>query len=347
LGYFNQYNFNSDNGKPEASSDLFLTLDGRPFGPENFDEAYDAIEVYNGKRFELLKHFRVPEVLPPPPIPENLPAAGTILRDDPNDPSKGAIAFPGGMDDWFVLLNQGKRYTGTGNSDSHDAEEEPGSPRTYTPASNDKPGQIDEMEIVRAMKSQNAMATNGPFMLISVDGKGMGETVSAKDGKVGVNLTIQTPSWIDFDSVNFIVNGKTVKTISGNRESLSTVSRELKVDKDSWLIVEVVGSTSMWPVYTGLEVPSLQISDAVGGLAGSFGIDLNPFGNLLPGQQTITRAYAFTNPVYIDEDGDGKFSAPGVVAQALSIDRPSKSLTRELNRLPSLIKLFSAFNCNH
>jgi hypothetical protein len=349
LGYFNQYNFNSDTGKPEASADLFLTLSGRPFGPDKFDESYDALEVFNGKHFELLKHYRIPKELPPPPVPENLPPVGQILRDDPDDPSKGDIAFPGGMDDWFVLLNQGKRYTGTGNSDSHDAEEEPGSPRTYTPVSNDQAGQIDEMEIVRAMKSQQAMATNGPFILISVEGKGMGETVTAKNNKVAVSLRIQTPSWIDFEQVNFVVNGNTVQNLTGDRESLSAIDVDLEVSKDSWLIVEAVGSKSMWPVYTGLEVPSLQIGDAVGGLAGSFGIDLNPFGNLMPSQQSVTRAFAFTNPIYIDHDGDGQFTAPGVVSQALKLDTTSRGRAprHAINKMPSLLKLFSVFKCHN
>jgi len=347
LGYYNQYNFNSDTGRTESTSDLFLALEGRPFGPEKFNEEYDAIEVFNGKRFDLLRHYRIPKELPPAPLPENIPNAGQILRNDPDDPSKGNIAFPGAMDDWFVLLNQGKRYTGTGNSDSHDSEEEPGSPRTYTPVSNDNPGQIDELEIVAAMKNQKAMVTNGPFILLSVNGKGMGETVATKDGKVSISLRIRTPSWIDFDAVNFIVNGKTIESRQGNRESLATIDIDLNISKDSWLIVETVGSDSMWPVYTGLEVPSLQISDAVGGLAGSFGIDLNPYGNLIPSQKSIAKAYGFTNPVYIDADGDGKFTPPGISVQALTAKPGNSSHYQHQNKLPSLLKLFSVFNCHH
>jgi len=344
LGYYNQYNFNPDTGKAEESADLFLSLEGPAFGPENFNDDYDAIEVFNGKHFELLRHYRVPDPLPPPPLPMNIPAAGEIVRDE-----QGKIAYPGSMNDWIILLNQGKRYTGTGNSDSHTSDAEPGSPRTYVPVSDDRPGQIDEIEIVNALKNQQALATNGPFIQISVDGKGMGETVSAKGNKVDVSIRIQTPSWIDFDAVNFILNGNTIETLKGNRESLAAIDEQLNISKDSWLIVEVVGSQSMWPVYTGLEVPSLQIGDAVGGLAGSFGIDLSASGNLIPKEQSVTRAYAFTNPIFIDQDGDGKFTPPGLSVQALKANTSIRGQTPRhmVNRMPALMKMFRVFKCNH
>ena len=143
------------------------------------------------------------------------------------------------------------------------------------------------------------------------------------------------------------MNGKTIESRQGNRESLATIDVDLNISKDSWLIVETVGSDSMWPVYTGLEVPSLQISDAVGGLAGSFGIDLNPYGNLIPSQKSIAKAYAFTNPVYIDADGDGKFTPPGISVQALTAKPGNSSHYQHQNKLPSLLKLFSVFNCHH
>ena len=345
LGYFNQYNFNPDKGDVEASRDTVLALDGRAFGHDKFDYDFDALEIFNGKRYELLHSYRVPEQLPAGPLPENIPPAGSILRE-----ASGDVAFPGGLEDWFTLLNQGRRYTATGNSDSHHSGEEPGSPRTYTPVSNDRPGEIDELEIVRAMKAQKAMVTNGPFILVDVDGVGMGETADGTDGSATMRLTIRSAPWIEFNTVNIYRNGEVVDTITGDRESLASIERSIAITRDAWVLAEVIGTKSQWPVVVPHEVPSLQISDAVGGIAGTFGLDLNPFGNLRPVETSVTYSYAFTNPVYVDSDGDGQFNGPGVSRQALTAAETAPRLSvrkPSYSELPAVVKLFSAFAHGH
>src|SRR5690606_5569019 len=100
---------------------------GAEFALENFSLEFDAVEILNGKRFDLLHTYRSPEEPPPPPVPDPVPPPGEIVRD-----AVGQIAFPGAVEDWFVLLNRGHRFTALGASDSHKIDgDEPGFPRTY------------------------------------------------------------------------------------------------------------------------------------------------------------------------------------------------------------------------
>ncbi|MCC7385656.1 MAG: CehA/McbA family metallohydrolase [Deltaproteobacteria bacterium] len=344
LGYLNAYNFNPDTGEPEGGGAL-LSPEGPEFGPERFDRQFDAIEIYNNKRFDLLRSYRVPEVLPPPPLPANIPPAGTILRDE-----SGKIAFPGGMDDWFVLLNQGARYTAMGNSDSHGhGDDEAGYPRTYLPVSTDRPGEIDEREITRAIKSGQAVATNGPLISLRINDRGMGELVPVTGGTAKVKISATSASWVDLTTVTLIVNGETVRTIRGDRAALANIELDLPVARDAWVLVEARGEQSMWPVVTPLEIPSIQVSDAIGGIATAFGFDLNPFGNLKPQQQQLTKPYGFTNPVFLDADGDGKFSPsfPRGALRAAPPDAPRVQGKRiEVHKVPTLVKIFSVFMCH-
>jgi hypothetical protein len=343
LGYFNNYFYNPDTGEAEDSTSLFLAAEGPEFGKDQFSLAVDAIELYNGKRFDLLRTYRVPEVLPPPPLPMNVPPAGSILRD-----ADGKVAFPGGMDDWFGLLDKDVRLTAVANSDSHESEDEAGYPRTYTPVSDDRPGYIPELDLVRAMKSQKALLTNGPMLDVKVGGKGLGETADGSSGKVSVQIAATAAPWIDLTSVSVIVNGETLRTFTGSRAELAALPAfDVDVARDSWIVVEARGDRSMWPVVTPLEVPPIQLNDAVGSIAGSFGIDLNPFGNLQPKRIGVVRPYAFTNPIFVDRDGDGVYRGPGVRRQALTAREPRSSVKRtDLKKVPTLLKIFATFNCH-
>jgi hypothetical protein len=308
LGYLNDYNWDPDTGEAEDASGIILTPQGPEFGKDKFTYNFDAMEIFNGKRLELMHTYRVPEQLPPPPLPAQIPPAGAVLRD-----SSGKVAFPGGFEDWYVLLNKGMHFTATGNSDSHEVFEEAGYPRTYTPVlGSDRPGEISEAEIAAAMKSQRAYVTNGPLLAVTAGGKGLGDIADGKSGSVPLVVDVACAPWIDIDTLKVIVNGQVIATQNGDKTSLGHLETTLSVKQDSWVIVEVSGSKSLWPVVVAHEVPPLQIADAVGALASSFGVNLNPFGNLRPNLTFPVTPLAFTNPIYIDFDGDGKYTPAGV-----------------------------------
>ena len=102
LGYFDNYNFNQDTGEPE-NSDSLISAPQEEFQASAFSFDFDAIEVFNGKRIELLRNQRVPEILPPGVSFDQVGPAGSVYRNE-----DGNVGFPGGMDDWFSLLDRGR-----------------------------------------------------------------------------------------------------------------------------------------------------------------------------------------------------------------------------------------------
>jgi hypothetical protein len=355
LGYFNDYHMNPDTGLPEDSTSLLMPI-GPEFGPDKYTYNFDAIEIFNGKRFDLLHTYRVPDVLPPPPIPANIPPAGTVLRD-----KNGKIAFPGSLEDWYTLLNLGYLYTATGNSDSHSTLDEPAYPRTYTPVSNDQPGEIIEPEVIGALKNQQALVTNGPFIRATLTGAGcydhkqmkqphadcqLGEVTTAMNGGVTLKVSVDAPPWMTISHVNIIVGGKQLTSIPvDNTTMLAIPPQTIAASKDTWVVIEASGDKTMWPVLTPLEIPPIQISDALNDIGGAFGINFNPYGNLQPARVFPVYPYGFTNPIYIDADGDNAFTAPGVAQQALTAQSaPRLDIdATDANEMPALVKLFSAF----
>ena len=140
---------------------------------------------------------------------------------------------------------------------------------------------------------------------------GMGEVATA-NRSIKVNVAVDVAPWIQIDTVRFIRGGEVIDSVSGDNASLANVTRELPISADTFIVVEVEGGKSMWPVLTPLEVPAIQVSDALNSIGGAFGINLAPFGNLTPKKTFITHAYGFTNPIFIDANGDGRYGPPGV-----------------------------------
>lgn len=368
-GYFNAYNLNPDIGEPEEGQSLLFSPSGPEFGPENFVVSFDALEIVNGKRQDLLFTYTVPEVLPPPPLPEVVPPAGEVLRD-----ADGRVAFPGGREDWFTYLNLGRLFTATGNSDTHGPEDEPGIPRNYFPVSDDRPGAIDELEVVAALKSQAVVVTSGPFVQLRVTGEGpcrrldprhpspscdgevcgepldrvvcgLGEMATpGDDGQVLLEIDVELASWMDLDTLRIFRNGEVLETLRGTREEIVTRHRRmLSAAEDAWFVVELSGSRSMFPVVTPLEIEPIQVADAVDAIGSGFGFELNPFGNLRPTVVTSAYPYALTNPVYVDGSRDGRFRPPGVVAGVSTGQRTSVRAPHP-NDVPVLVRMFSLFS---
>ncbi|MBI4511749.1 MAG: PHP domain-containing protein [Deltaproteobacteria bacterium] len=328
MGYYAQYLRNAFT-HDEASSTLFGQLTA-PSGPAfrdkdgntTFSFKYDAIELGVWKTFWEIHHYRVPSVLPPGPLPDNIPPTGSILKT-----SKGDAAFPGVVDDWFNLLNLGYRYIGVGTGDSHDSGDEVGQFRTMLFLGEDAPSGLTDERIVTALNSRRAVVTNGPFIDFYVNDpeKGaMGQTIQDSDGKVVVSYEVKGAPWVSVGRVNIYRNGIIVESvkIDENRDlSTSPILDRVEIPLargkdgslvDSWFVVEAIGYRSLFPIIRTLEIPPLMLADAVATLAGPLGLSSDEHGALRPPMTFPVTPYAITNPVWVKQ-GSGKWQPPGLV----------------------------------
>jgi hypothetical protein len=184
------------------------------------------------------------------------------------------------MREYFALLNFGRRYTATGNSDSHRlAINWAGYPRTYVRVPDDQPGKVVAADVARAVNDGHAMVSNGIFLVVSANGTaGPGDTVTGS--RVTLQMEARAPSWVDLSRVEVWVNGglfstspPMAKPTPGGRLVWQV---ELDLRLDSWIVVVAHGNEPMTSVFYGRRV--------------------------LP--------FAFSNPIFVDADENGVFRAP-------------------------------------
>ena len=360
LGYFDNYNLNQDTGLPEDSEGLIAPSEDE-FRATAFSFDFDAIEVFNGKRFELLRNQRVPDVLPPGVTSEDVGPAGSVYRTDDGD-----VGFAGGVDDWFSLLNRGRLFTATANSDSHGPDSEPGVPRTFIPVRDDRPGRIDEQDVVAALKTGRAIGTTGPIPLIRVESEapcvevrtglelgtttcGMGELARVTDGSARIEVEVRVPSWQPIDEVRFIVNSATVAVVVGDTESLRSIAQTVDIDQDGWLVVEVSGRRSLFPIVRPNEIPEIRVSAALESIVGAFGLGSILGGGPLPAPSGVgpVTSYAFTNPVFFDADGNGRYDPPRPLSEARRRPKTPESRPQTIESQSLILKMLSTFAHQH
>jgi len=345
-GYFNSYgltgfSFTGDPNHDWPGESGFLVPSGPGFGEAEFTfDGLNAMEVLNSKRYDLLHTYRVPEVLPPPPIPplcSESPnakpctgSAGTVVLN-----SSGLVSNPGAFEDWEHILDSGRRIVGVGNSDTHEQYDEPGTPRNLINIGHDwvSASQLDEREIVAALMAGKSVQTNGPEILLTLldptrtDAAGnpvevpIGGLVQPdQDDTVQAHLIVRAAPWVQVSHVELLV-GKggpvdetygdpratevTVDSSSTAATRLDTVVRLPVVHgKDVWVAAMATGDKTLWPVVTQFEVPPLLLNDAVAQLTGAFGIS-NTMGNLIPSLISLVTPFALANPVFVDGNRDG------------------------------------------
>ncbi len=203
----------------------------------------------------------------------------TVLEDRENPRFGRNQRLDQNLKDWYSLLNRGIAITGVGNTDAHRYPSElPGYPRNYVLSDTDKPWEIDPYEVVDALKRGASSASLGPFIRFTVDdGVQMGSTHTARDGSVMVHVNVQRAPWIPLDRVEIVANGKVLKTLSTEEAPEGTRHHwdiEVKADQDTWLLV-LATSDRPW------EKPFTHFS-----------------------------SFAFTNPIWVDFDGNGYFDPP-------------------------------------
>lgn len=181
--------------------------------------------------------------------------------------------------DWYSFLNRGRRVVGVGNSDNHNVFGiAVGYPRNFIASRTDTPGEATERELIDAILAGKITVCGGAFININVDGRGgIGDTVSLSGGQGMLNIVVQAPSWVETKTLTITANGEDIQTIElvGGEEVVRfNGAVPISPERDTWYVVRVEGEKKIYPVYPGS----------------------------LP--------YSFTNPVYVDADGNGVFDAP-------------------------------------
>jgi hypothetical protein len=176
--------------------------------------------------------------------------------------------------DWLSLLLQGQLHVGVGNSDTHRAGEVPGLPRTYVALADDRIAGFDEAAFFAALRAGHAFATTGPLLEARLGEAGPGERFSARAGTLRVAVT--AAPWVPVDRLLVHRDGEIVADQAIARGG--AVELPLEFARDGFVVVEVEGIPD--PTYRAL----------------------------LPGFTPL----AVTNPIFVDADGDGVWSAPGL-----------------------------------
>lgn len=184
---------------------------------------------------------------------------------------------------WLQMLNLGYRIYATANSDNHAIGHGSGSVYTYINTPNDKPENIDDIELARRVKEGHMVLTNGPFMDVRVNGALPGGEIIARNAKLNVSVKIYHANWCVINSVQLLINGKADSVFHFSKEN----SPELF--KDGVFVFEK-------------EIPVSLSSDAhiiVGAYGKDERIDISGgrYRNAIPA--------VVSNPVFVDIDGDG------------------------------------------
>ncbi len=179
--------------------------------------------------------------------------------------------------DWFALLRQGVVRTATANSDSHRAGEIAAAPRNLI-RMDDDPARFDEAAFVRAVRTGAVVGTTGPILDASIEDAKIGETFHGRD--TTIRADVHAAPWIPVSQIRVYVNGQLAHESDASQGM--TVWFPHTFDRDAFVTVEVEGE-----------------ADAT-------------YAARLPG----FTPFAFTNPIYVDADGDGRWSAPEPLAAA-------------------------------
>ncbi|MCZ6915861.1 MAG: CehA/McbA family metallohydrolase [Gemmatimonadetes bacterium] len=189
------------------------------------------------------------------------------------------------------ILNAGFRLAATGGSDDFGnvwRGAPPGTGRTY--ALLDAPLSVDAW--LAAVRAGRTFGTNGPLLVVSVEGRGPGEEIALQgSAQRTFEVLAEAVSIAPLEKLEIYVNGEVVETVHATGDSTRfSVSTRLEIPGSAWVAAQVVGPRHRY------------------------------FGD--------SYAFAHTSPVYIVRDGkpfasadDARFLADVVAALWERVDR--------------------------
>lgn len=201
--------------------------------------------------------------------------------------------------DWFALLNYGYRFAAIGASDTHHVSEFIlGQARTYAVARDDDAARIEVDEVCESYRAGRLLVSLGLLANVEVNGKfRVGDLATGLGEEVRVEVTVSGPSWVTADRVELFANGIKV------REAAIAATERVEKARVSWRLPRPKHDVHWVAIASGPGVTA-------------------PYWEIPRPYQPTTKGFTprvvgSTNPVWIDGDGDGKFTAARGYARAV------------------------------
>ena len=198
--------------------------------------------------------------------------------------------------DWFALLNRGHRFTAVGASDSHDVSRFiVGQARTYIAAQDENPGRIDVAAACESLLAGRALVSMGLLAQMTVEERfTVGDLATNLPEQVRVRVKVLGPSWVKAERVELFANGARIRKATIDPARADAPGEKADI---AWTLPRPPRDTHLIAIAIGPAVSA------------AFWAMTRPYQPTSPHWEG--RAIGATNPVWLDADGDGRFTPPG------------------------------------
>ena len=218
--------------------------------------------------------------------------------------------------DWFAMLNWGHNVAGVGSSDTHDVSRFIlGQARTYVECPDTNPAKLDVAKACESFRRMHAYISMGLLTMIKVDGRyRAGDFAKSLKKEMAVSVQVLGPSWAKADRLDIYANGQMIYT------------------------QPIKPSSTIEKAKLNLTLPSPKhdthlIAIATGpGITEPFWESPRPY--VPTSRKHEPRVQGATNPIFLDGDGDGKYTPPRLQAEQM-FTKYSKDLSSLFSTLSS------------
>lgn len=208
------------------------------------------------------------------------------------------------LHDWFALLNHGHRLTALGSSDTHYVSRMIlGQGRSYIRGDDTDPARLNLDEAWNNLREGRVLVSMGLLVQMQVSGRfTVGDLATNLADEIDARIVVLGPRWTEADHLRLFANGAQIREqrISG---SLGKVEKAVV----TWRIPRPAHDAHLVAVATGpgVTAPFWEI----------------PRSYQPSSKSAKTHVLGATNPVWLDGDGDGRFTAARAYASKLVMEQ--------------------------
>ncbi|MEK7676613.1 MAG: CehA/McbA family metallohydrolase, partial [Verrucomicrobiota bacterium] len=212
-----------------------------------------------------------------------------------------------GWRDWFALLNYGYRVTAVGSSDCHDVNRYIiGQGRSYVACNDSDPAKINVEEACQSFLKGRVLVSLGLLTQMTVNGRFcVGDLATGLGDKIQVEATVSGPLWTSADRVELFANGLKIREqqIPSPQEAKGLSRAAHEKARIIWEIDRPAHDAHFVALASGPAVTAPYWAIA------------RPYQPSSPVWKP--RVIGLTNPIWVDADGDGKFTPARDYAKTL------------------------------